>query len=139
MKNINPFSLERKTFNNKEREIVYMFWDNCINSKFYKDICLPENFMYLNGKNVLYPWVAEIVWKHTENGENNIYLIRKNLIENKNIFQSVYSKTYFEILSFVESEVLISGMNFLWNSRNGKTKKLTKAWRATAANTTWCF
>ena len=38
----------------------------------------------------------------------------------------------------LKDEVLISGMNFCWNSRNGKTQKLTKAWGATAANTTWC-
>ena len=51
-KNINPFSLERKMVDAKNRDIVYMLWDECIEKTFYKHICENDNFIYLNGKNV---------------------------------------------------------------------------------------
>ena len=60
----------------------------------FTHICLSENFLYLNDKNVLYPKVSEIVWKHIENDENNICLIGKKLIETRKIFQFVFSKTH---------------------------------------------
>ena len=53
-KNINPFSLERKIVGAKNRNIIYMLWDECIENPFYKHICENDNFVYLNGKNVLY-------------------------------------------------------------------------------------
>ena len=60
-KNINPFSLERKIFDVKDGQNVYMFWNSFVNTKFYKHISLPGNFLYLNGKNVSYPKEVEIV------------------------------------------------------------------------------
>ena len=51
-KNINPFSLERKIVDAKNRDIIYMLWDECIEKTFYKHICENDNFIYLNGKNV---------------------------------------------------------------------------------------
>ena len=33
-KNVNPFSLERKITNIKDREIIYMLWDECIEKLF---------------------------------------------------------------------------------------------------------
>ena len=60
-KNINPFSLERKIVDAKNRDIIYMLWDKCIEKTFYKHICENDNFIYLNGKNVLYSKTAQIV------------------------------------------------------------------------------
>ena len=54
-RNLNPFSLERKIANVKSREIIYMFWEECVEKTSYRHICERENFLYLNGKNVLYP------------------------------------------------------------------------------------
>ena len=70
-KNINPFSLERKIFGVKDREIIHMFWEDCNEPSFYKHICKPHNLIYLNGKNVIYPRVADIVWKYLEENEEN--------------------------------------------------------------------
>ena len=53
-KNVNPFSLERKIADIKNREIIFMLWDECIEKIFYKHICENDNFIYLNSKNVLY-------------------------------------------------------------------------------------
>ena len=50
-KNINPFSLERKIIDAKNRNVIYMLWDECIKKTFYKHICENDNFIYLNGKN----------------------------------------------------------------------------------------
>ena len=48
--NINPFSLERKIVDVKNREIIYMLWDGCIEKTFYKHICENNNFIYLSSK-----------------------------------------------------------------------------------------
>lgn len=90
--------LERKIFDIKDRENVYMFWDSCFNTKFCKYIWV---FFHIC-ENVLYPKVEEIVWNHTGNEKNNVCLMRKKLVENRKIFQFVYSKTYPEAYSFVE-------------------------------------
>ena len=47
-KNINPFSLEQKIFDVKNREMICMFWEECNEPSFYKHIWKPENFLYLN-------------------------------------------------------------------------------------------
>ena len=52
--NLNPFSLDRKLSDQNKHEMIYMVWKECTPGEFYKYICLKENFLYLNGKNVLY-------------------------------------------------------------------------------------
>ena len=47
---LNPFSLERKIADVKNREIIYMFCEECVEKTFYRHICDRENFLYLNGK-----------------------------------------------------------------------------------------
>ena len=39
--------------------------------------------MYLNGKHVIYPLVADIVWKYLQEDEGNFGKIKKKLIENQ--------------------------------------------------------
>ena len=101
-KNFNPFSLEQKIFNVENKETIQMFWEECNKQSFYRHICKPDNFMYLNGKNIIYPHVADIVWKHFEEDEGNFDKIEKKLSENKKIVQFVYSSTYPEVYSFIE-------------------------------------
>ena len=48
-----------------------MFWEEGNEPSFYKDIWKPDNFVYLNGKNVIYPHVADIGWKYFEEDEGN--------------------------------------------------------------------
>ena len=62
-KNINPFSLKRKIYDAKNKEMMNMFWEECNGQSFCKHICKLENSLYLNGKNVIYPHVDEIVWR----------------------------------------------------------------------------
>ena len=59
-KNRNLFSLDRKLADKNKHEMIYMLWKECIPPKFYKHIWEENNFLYLNGKNVLQPKVLEI-------------------------------------------------------------------------------
>ena len=79
-KNINPFSLARKIFDVKNKEMINMFWEDCNELSFYKHICMADNFLYLKGKNLIYLRVADIVWKYMEQDEQNFVKIRKKLI-----------------------------------------------------------
>ena len=56
----------------------------------------------MNGKNVLYARMAEIVWDHISKDENNFEKMNKRLAENKEIFQYRYLKSYPDIYTLVE-------------------------------------
>ena len=62
----------------KNREMISMFWEECNEPSFCKHICKPENFLYLNGKNVIYPHVAEIVWKYIKKTKKIFINLNKN-------------------------------------------------------------
>ena len=48
-----------------------MLWKECMPAEFYKFICKQGNFSFLNGKHVLHPRVADIVWRYICDGEAN--------------------------------------------------------------------
>ena len=101
IKNINPFSLERKIFDVKDREMINMFREDCNEPSFYKHIYEPENFLYLNGKNIIYPRVAEIVMNYIEADNKNFDKLRRKLIENKkysNLFIRASTQRYIALL-----------------------------------------
>ena len=52
VKNLNPFSLQRKTSDKLKHDMVYMLRRECIPPQFYRYICQDENFKYLNGRDV---------------------------------------------------------------------------------------
>ena len=81
-----------------------MYREECNDESFYKHICQPENFLYLNWKNVIYTHVADIVQKYLEENKENFEKIKKKIIENKKMFQFVYSCLYPEVYSFVEKQ-----------------------------------
>ena len=122
-KSINPFSLERKIYNAKNREMISKFWEECNEPSFYKHICRPEYFFYLNGKNVIYPGVAEIMWKYIEENKENFHKIKQKLIDNKKIFQFAYATTYPEIYTFVEKRGIDLRNNFHLKFKEWKDKK----------------
>ena len=70
-KNLNPFSLDRKLADKTKHEMIYMLWKECIPTRFYKHICKEQNFLYLNGKNVLQPKVVEIITDFIREYESN--------------------------------------------------------------------
>ena len=123
IKNINPFSLERKIFDVKDREMINMFWEDCNEPSFYKHIYQPDNFLYLNGKNVIYPRVAEIVMNYIEADNKNFDKLKRKLIENKKIFQFVYSSVYPEVYSFVKKRGVDMRNNFHLKFKEWKDRK----------------
>ena len=74
-KNINPFSLERKIVDVKNREIIYMLWDECRERTFYKHICENDNFIHLNSKNVLYSKTALIVLDYSKRPKEYCFIV----------------------------------------------------------------
>ena len=122
-KNLNPFSLERKFAELKNREIIYMFWEDCVEESFYRHVCERENFLYLNGKNVLYPRSAEIVWSYVEKEEGNIVKLTNCLQKNKNIIQFIYSRCYSEIYSLIDKRGVEIRGEFLIALKSWKDKK----------------
>ena len=101
-KNLNLFSLDRKLSDQKKHEMIYMLWKECMPASFYKHICSQENFLYLNGKNVLYPKVSEIINDFLDVDKKNYVQLRNNLSQFKNIFPHVYSNVYAEIYCSTE-------------------------------------
>ena len=82
--------------------MIYMLWKECVLSDFYRLICREEYFLYLNSKNVLYPKVAEIVWKFIAEDDKNYNKLRNNVCQLKEIFQDVYAMVYPEIYCTTE-------------------------------------
>lgn len=69
--NLNPLSAERKFAERNLQDMIYMLWEECVSASFYKFVCCSENFIYLNGTNVLYLKTMKMILKHvTENQEN---------------------------------------------------------------------
>ena len=89
--------MDWKLSDQNKHEMIYMLWKKCIPADFYKFICKEEHFLYLSGKNVLYPKIAEIVCKFIEETEKNYRQLRNNLYQFKEIFQYVYLTVYPEI------------------------------------------
>ena len=77
-KSLNPFSLDRELNDPNKHEMIYMIWKECMPTQFYKFICREENFVYLNGKNVLQPKVSETLTNFlAENVKNYVHLRNK--------------------------------------------------------------
>ena len=122
-KNINPFSLERKIVDAKNRDIIYMLWDECTEKTFYKHICENNNFIYLNGKNVLYSKTAQIVLDYLNKDASNIVRLRKCLQNHMKTIQFVYSRCFPEIYSLMDKRGTNLKSEFLLTFKLWKDKK----------------
>ena len=122
-KNINPFSLERKIVDAKNRDIIYMLWNECIEKTFHKHICENDNFIYLNGKNVLYSKTAQIVLDYLNKDVSNIVRLRKCLQNPMKTIQFVYSRCFPEIYSLIDKRGVNLKSEFLLTFKLWKDKK----------------
>ena len=89
-KNLTHFSLKQKVADQNKHKMIYMLWKKWMPVQFYKFICPDENFLYLNGKNVLHPKNADTVWLFVSQDESNYNLLRNNLCKFKDIFSILY-------------------------------------------------
>ena len=123
-KNINPFSLERKIIDAKNRDIIiYKLWDECIEKTFYKHVCEKDNFVYLNSKNVLYSKTAHIVLDYLNKDASNIAHLRKSLQNHMKAIQFVYSRCFPEIYSLIDKRRIDLKSEFLLTFKLWKDKK----------------
>ena len=111
-KNLNPFSLDRKLADKNKHEMIYMLWKECIPPSFYKHICKEQNFLYLNGKNVLQPKIVDIIADFIRKDENNYKELRNNLSSYKSVFQYVYFSVFPEIYCATEKRCFDLKSNF---------------------------
>ena len=102
VKNLNPFSLERKTGDQNKPKMIYIFWKECVPVESYKYNSSEENFLYLNRKNVLYAKVSEIVLNFIEMNARNFTLLGNRLWQFQYIFHYVYSCRYLNIYCSTE-------------------------------------
>ena len=49
-KNLNPFSLGKKSTDQNKHDSIYMLWKECMPANFYRYICKQKNFSNLNRK-----------------------------------------------------------------------------------------
>ena len=106
VKNLNPFSLQRKISDQFKRDKIYMLLRECILQEFYRYICQEENFKCLNGRDVNQPGVLKIVRKFIDQDKEILRLLQKCPANYKDIFQSVYSYTFPEIYTMLEKRVI---------------------------------
>ena len=59
--------------------MINMFWEDISEPSFYKNICQPDNFLYLNEKNVIYPRMAEILMNYIKANENSFGKLKRKL------------------------------------------------------------
>ena len=102
VKNMNPFSLQRKVSDKMKHEMVYMLWRECIPSELYRYICKDENFKNLNGRDVSQPVVLEIIGSFIDQGKENLRMLQKHLANYENIFQYFYSQVFPDIYATSE-------------------------------------
>ena len=126
VKNLNPFSLQRKISDKFKHKMIYMLWRECIPVEFYRYICQEEKFRYLNGRDVSQPGVLEIVGRFINQNKENLRLLQKCLANYKDIFQYVYSYTFPEIYTMSEKRGIDMKSNFHILFKTYKDKQLLK-------------
>ena len=94
VKNLNPFSLNRKITEKTKHEMVYMLWRECIPSDFHRYICKEKNFIYLNCRDVGQPGALEIVRNFINQGKKNLRMLQEYLAHYKDIYSNVSPEIY---------------------------------------------
>ena len=97
VKNLNPFSMNRKVSDKNKYEMIYMLWRECIPPKFYRYICEGNNFIYLNGKDVGQPGVLEIVGNFIDQSKDNLCMLQEISHDSK-VSSNMSIRTFFQKL-----------------------------------------
>ena len=112
VKNLNPFSLQRKISDKLKQEMVYMLWRERIPHEFYRHICEEKYFVYLNGRDVGQPGALEIVGNFIDQGKKNLRMLQEHLTRYKDIYQYVYSHVFPEVYTSSEKRGFDLKSNF---------------------------
>lgn len=92
-------------------------------ASFYKLICKEQNFLYLNGKNLLQPKNVDIITDFIREDENNYKKLRNHLCRYKGIFQCINSNVFPEIYCAMEKRGFNLKSNFHIIFKRYKAKK----------------
>ena len=126
VKNLNPFSLQRKISDKFKHKMIYMLWRECIPVEFYRYISQEEKFKYLNGRDVSQPGVLEIIRRFIDQDKENLRILQKCLVNYKDIFQYIYSHTFPEIYTMSEKRGIDIKSNFHILFKTYKDKQMLK-------------
>ena len=138
VKNLNPFSLNRKVTDKTTHEMVYVLWRECIPSDFYRYICKEKNLIYLNGEDIGQPGVLEIVGSFIDQGKENLRMLQKHLARYKDIYQYVYSHVFPEVYTTSEKRgfnlksnfhILFKGIAIRCRCDNNRPRKIQQITR----------
>ena len=122
--NLNPFLLNRKLNDPNKHEMIYMIWKECMPAVFYKHICQEENFIYLNGKNVLQPKVSETIMSFLKKDEKNYLLLRNNLSQFNTFFHMPTPMCTLKYTALRKEKVSTSKVHFKLSLKHKRIKKL---------------
>ena len=126
LKNLNPFSLNRKVIDKKKRDMVNMLWRECIPLKFYNYIREDKNFISLNDKDVDYPKILEIVGEFIDHRKQNLRMLQEYLARYEDIYQYVYSHVFREIYTSSEKRGFGIKSNFYILFKSYQDKQLVQ-------------
>ena len=133
VKNLNPFSLNRKVSDKIKHEMVYIIWRECIPADFYRYICEEAHFIYLNGHDVCHSGILEIVGKFIDQSKENLRMLQEYLARYKDIYQYVYSHLFPEIYTTSEKRGFDLKSNFHILFKSYRDKQLMRH-QSTAKN-----
>ena len=133
LKNLNPFSLNRKVIDKKKRDMVNMLWRECIPLKFYNYIHEDKNFIHLNDKDVNYPQILKIVGEFMDHRKQNLRMLQEYLAQYKDVYQCVYSHVFPEIYTSSEKRGFDIKSNFHILFKSYQDKQLVQR-HSTAEN-----
>ena len=126
VKNLNPFSLNRKVSDKIKHEMVYIIWRECIPADFYRYICEEAHFIYLNGRDVCHSGILEIVGKFIDQSKENLRMLQEYLARYKDIYQYVYSHLFPEIYTTSEKRGFDLKSNFHILFKSYRDKQLMR-------------
>ena len=97
--NFNPINLDRKLDQEKERDMVKFFWDECIPHEFVHSIYTSKNYDVISRLNLTYPKANEIVSNYFLEDLNRINIAKYKIEEKFQLIHYVYSLLFSKIYS----------------------------------------
>ena len=119
-KNINPFV----HFSMQKIETLYICCGMSALKRYFTNTSVKnDNFIYLNGKNVLYCKTKEIVLDYLNKRTSNIVRLKKCLQNDMKTIQFAYSRCFPEIYSLIDKRGINLKSEFLLTFKLWKDKK----------------
>ena len=137
---MNPLLAKRIFAERNSQEIMYMLWEDCVPISFFRSIYHLENFIYLNGNNVLYPKTEEIVLKHVTETQNNYNKMQSFFEKHHKVFQYVCATLFLKFNTRNNPRGINMRGNFVlnfkeWPDLRKKKRIQVKTWKVKAVLT----